>query len=156
MNNKYLGLHNLRITTDYKKKFKRVGRGESSGFGKTSGRGHKGQKSRKSGSVRFGFEGGQTSIIRRLPKRGFKSYKQDNLIIATINIDRVMEKFPVNSIITINKLREYKVIKGKNFIKIKFISGNKKMHPLSLDTNYISKSLKVHLEKIGGRVTFVK
>jgi ribosomal protein L15 len=78
------------------------------------------------------------------------------LIIKTINIDKIMMKFPINSIITINKLRKYKIIKGKASVKVKFINGHKKMHPLSLDTNYISKSLKLHLEEIGGKVIFVK
>ena len=56
---------------------KRVGRGIGSGFGKTAGRGHKGQKSRAGGSVAVGFEGGQMPIQRRLPKRGFKSLQKD-------------------------------------------------------------------------------
>ena len=73
--NKYLGLHNLEAPRGARKKHKRVGRGESSGMGKTSGRGHKGQKARKSGGVRPGFEGGSLTLARRLPKVGFSNKK---------------------------------------------------------------------------------
>ncbi|MDH4044820.1 MAG: 50S ribosomal protein L15 [Gemmatimonadota bacterium] len=68
---KTLGLHNLAAPRGATKTAKRKGRGPGSGLGKTAGRGHKGQRARKSGNVRPGFEGGQMPIIRRLPKRGF-------------------------------------------------------------------------------------
>jgi large subunit ribosomal protein L15 len=70
----FLGLHNLVAPIGATKNRKRLGRGESSGHGKTSGRGHKGQKARKSGNVRIGFEGGQNPLTRRIPKRGFSNY----------------------------------------------------------------------------------
>ncbi len=70
----FLGLHNLVAPIGATKNRKRLGRGESSGHGKTSGRGHKGQKARKSGNVRIGFEGGQNPFMRRVPKRGFSNY----------------------------------------------------------------------------------
>ena len=66
-----LGLHNLPKTPGASSQTKRKGRGPGSGLGKTAGRGHKGQRARKSGNVRPGFEGGQMPLIRRLPKRGF-------------------------------------------------------------------------------------
>ena len=66
-------LNTLKPGEGAKKARRRVGRGIGSGLGKTAGRGHKGQKARKSGHVRPGFEGGQMPIFRRLPKRGFKS-----------------------------------------------------------------------------------
>ncbi|HQJ07142.1 MAG TPA: 50S ribosomal protein L15, partial [Spirochaetota bacterium] len=64
----------LRPPKNSVKKRSRVGRGPGSGSGKTSGRGHRGQNSRKGGGVRLGFEGGQTPLYRRLPKRGFKNF----------------------------------------------------------------------------------
>jgi large subunit ribosomal protein L15 len=64
-------LHDLRPPKGARKNPKRVGRGEGSGLGKTSGKGHKGQRSRSGGGVRPGFEGGQMPLQRRLPKRGF-------------------------------------------------------------------------------------
>lgn len=66
-----LGLHNLAAPRGATKTPKRKGRGPGSGLGKTAGRGHKGQRARKSGNVRPGFEGGQMPLVRRLPKRGF-------------------------------------------------------------------------------------
>lgn len=66
-----IGLHNLRPAQDSSAVPKRKGRGPGSGTGKTAGRGHKGQRARKSGNVRPGFEGGQMPLVRRLPKRGF-------------------------------------------------------------------------------------
>jgi large subunit ribosomal protein L15 len=68
---KVLGLHNLRAPRGATKTAKRKGRGPGSGTGKTAGRGHKGQRARKSGNVRPGFEGGQMPLVRRVPKRGF-------------------------------------------------------------------------------------
>ncbi|MBU0629706.1 MAG: 50S ribosomal protein L15 [Candidatus Margulisbacteria bacterium] len=69
-----LNLSNLRPQTGSKKRKKRVGRGTSSGLGKTCGRGHKGQTSRSGGTKGSRFEGGQTPLYRRLPKRGFKNH----------------------------------------------------------------------------------
>jgi large subunit ribosomal protein L15 len=69
--NEKLGLHNLPAPAGAKKAPKRKGRGPGSGLGKTAGRGHKGQRSRASGNVRPGFEGGQMPLTRRVPKRGF-------------------------------------------------------------------------------------
>ncbi|HEX9580685.1 MAG TPA: 50S ribosomal protein L15 [Gemmatimonadales bacterium] len=66
-----IGLHNLRPSRGATAETKRKGRGPGSGTGKTAGRGHKGQRARKSGNVRPGFEGGQMPLVRRLPKRGF-------------------------------------------------------------------------------------
>ena len=68
-------LNTLKPGEGSKKKAKRVGRGIGSGLGKTAGKGHKGQKARKSGGVRFGFEGGQTPLYRRIPKFGFVNPK---------------------------------------------------------------------------------
>ena len=82
-------LHELKPAEGARKDKTRVGRGTGSGCGKTSGRGHKGQKSRSGGGVRPGFEGGQMPIYRRLPKRGFKNIWRKNYAevnVATLNI----------------------------------------------------------------------
>src|SRR5215207_1832078 len=68
-----MNLHNLQPRPGSKHRTKRLGCGESSGHGKTSGNGHKGQKARSGGSIRLGFEGGQMPLIRRMPKRGFNN-----------------------------------------------------------------------------------
>ena len=96
----YRGLHNLISVRNAHKKAKRVGRGESSGYGKTSGRGHKGQKSRKSGNVRIGFEGGQNPIVRRLPKVGFTNSRFKKKYTA-INLKIISLKFEKNSLIDV-------------------------------------------------------
>ena len=69
-----------------KVKRNRVGRGMASGNGKTSGRGHKGQKARSGGGVRRGFEGGQTPLYRRLPKRGLEDYQKEDLPISMLKL----------------------------------------------------------------------
>lgn len=82
-------LHELKPAQGARKDKTRVGRGTGSGCGKTSGRGHKGQKSRSGGGVRPGFEGGQMPIYRRLPKRGFKNVWRKNFAevnVATLNV----------------------------------------------------------------------
>jgi large subunit ribosomal protein L15 len=77
-----VGLHNLAKPRGTSSTPKRKGRGPGSGWGKTAGRGHKGQRARKSGNVRPGFEGGQMPLIRRLPKRGFiNPYKVDSQVV---------------------------------------------------------------------------
>ncbi len=82
-------IQDLRPAKGARKKSKRVGRGPGSGLGKTSGRGHKGQKSRSGGGVRPGFEGGQMPLQRRLPKRGFKNpFHKEYAILNIKDIDR--------------------------------------------------------------------
>lgn len=146
----YFGLHNLSVLNIFNKKKKRVGRGESSGWGKTSGRGHKGQKARKSGNTRFGFQGGQTSIIRRVPKRGFNSLKKRN--IKVLNTDIFIGKFPKNSNININILKMYKIIHLKKTLKVKFIQGTLTINPIVLSANFTSKSLRYSIKSVGGIV----
>ena len=93
-------LHNLKPNQGAKHRRKRVGNGESSGLGKTCGRGHKGQKSRSGGGVRPGFEGGQMPLHRRLPKRGFNNVQfQDK--VAIVNVGQLNEKFADLSLINI-------------------------------------------------------
>lgn len=94
---------------------KRVGRGIGSGFGKTSGRGHKGQKSRSGGKIRIGFEGGQTPLYRRLPKYGFVSYTSK--IVQEIRLSDLSKIF--ENVIDLNVLKKYNFV-GKNikFVKI--------------------------------------
>ncbi len=85
-----LGLHNLPAPKGATKAPKRKGRGRGTGLGKTSGRGHKGQRSRASGNVRPGFEGGQMPLIRRVPKRGFTNpFRVPNQVVNTRDLDSV-------------------------------------------------------------------
>ena len=83
-------LHNLRPATGAKRPRKRVGRGPGSGNGKTAGRGHKGQKSRSGYSRRYGFEGGQMPLVRRIPKRGFFNvFRVDYQVVNLRDLDRL-------------------------------------------------------------------
>ena len=85
-----LGLHNLPAPKGSTKATKRKGRGRGTGLGKTSGRGHKGQRSRASGNVRPGFEGGQMPLIRRVPKRGFTNpFRVPNQVVNLRDLEAV-------------------------------------------------------------------
>src|ERR1700688_3418644 len=83
-------LHNSKPRPGAKHRVKRLGCGESPGHGKTSGKGHKGQKARSGGSIRLGFEGGQMPLIRRLPKRGFNNaaFKREYAIVNLADLNR--------------------------------------------------------------------
>ena len=80
-------LHELRPAEGSRHTKKRIGRGTGSGNGKTAGKGHKGQNARSGGGVRLGFEGGQTPLYRRLPKRGFTNIKRKEYAI--VNLDKL-------------------------------------------------------------------
>lgn len=114
---------------------KRVGRGPSSGLGKTCGRGHKGQKARKSGNPRRGFEGGQMPMHRRLPKRGFRSL--DKKVYAVINLKDI-ERVSDVSDITPEVLIERRVVRElRDGIKL-------------LGTGEVTRALKVKLHAVSG------
>ena len=129
----------------------RVGRGIGSGKGKTSGRGHKGQKSRSGVAVKS-FEGGQMPLFRRLPKRGFNSFK--NLKIAKVNLDKIqtfLDKKTLKTSDTINveTLIKLKLI-NKNSKKLKILGKGEIKHKINIQADLISKSAIQKLEKIGG------
>lgn len=110
-------LHELSPAPGSTKTRKRVGRGNASGLGKTSGRGHKGQNARSGGGVRPGFEGGQTPLYRRLPKRGFTNapFKKD---LEEVNVSK-LNKFEAGTVVTPEMLVEAKIIKNvKDGVKI--------------------------------------
>ena len=105
-------LHNLKPNQGAKHRRKRVGNGESSGLGKTCGRGHKGQKSRSGGGVRPGFEGGQMPLHRRLPKRGFNNVQfQDK--VAIVNVGQLNEKFADDATVDEKALRAAGLVSGR-------------------------------------------
>ena len=82
---------------------KRVGRGTGSGMGKTSTRGHKGQNARSGGGVRPAFEGGQTPLFKRLPKRGFTNINRK--LFAVVNLGDINERFEAGSVVAVNTLK---------------------------------------------------
>src|SRR5947208_15940128 len=105
-----LRLHNLRPRPGARHRVKRLGCGESSGHGKTSGKGHKGQKTRAGGSLRLGFEGGQMPLIRRLPKRGFNNAAFHKRY-AIVNLSD-LAAFKSGAVVNAESLRAAKLIRG--------------------------------------------
>lgn len=125
----------------------RVGRGHGSGNGKTSGRGHKGQKARSGGGVRPGFEGGQTPISRRLPKRGFNNkfaIKYDVVNVEALNI------FEDGTLVTPDLLVEMRIVNGKNNGGIKVLGAGKLNKKLTVKADKFSASAKSAIEAAGG------
>ena len=136
---------------------KRLGRGIGSGKGKTSGRGHKGQKSRSGVAIKS-FEGGQMPLYRRLPKRGFKSIK--NKAIAIINLSRIQEivnnkKILPDIKINLQNLQKSKLINNK-YRKLKVLASGDIKKKFDVEVNFISQSAKEKIEKSGGKVTLIK
>ena len=126
----------------------RVGRGIGSGKGKTSGRGHKGQKSRSGVAIKS-FEGGQMPLYRRLPKRGFNPIK--NIKIGKINLGKIQyfidqKKLKVTDKICLDLLKKLKIIKNST-IKLKILGTGEIKEKINVETNFLSKSAKIKLEK---------
>ena len=135
----------------------RVGRGIGSGKGKTSGRGHKGQKSRSGVAIKS-FEGGQMPLYRRLPKRGFNPIKKNKT--GKINLGKIqyfVEQKSINNSDNINLefLKKLKVI-NKNFDKLKILGFGEIKQKINIEADFFSKSAKDKLEKIGATIQMSK
>ena len=145
------------LSSRWSKNKKRLGRGIGSTKGKTSGRGHKGQKSRSGVSIKS-FEGGQMPLYRRLPKRGFKNIK--NKKIALINLSKIQDiinkkKILLSSKINLQNLQKINVINNK-YRKLKLLGSGDLKNKFDVEVNFISKSAKEKIEKSGGKVTLIK
>jgi large subunit ribosomal protein L15 len=147
-----LGLHNLLAPDGARHKKKRLGRGRASGHGKTSGRGHKGQKKTKSGNVRPGFEGGQLPMSRRLPKRGFKNF-DFRVDYAAINLNRAGEKFPAGTTVDMAALVGVGLARPTD--RIKLLGTGDLPHKLSFKVHAVSAAAKAKVEAKGGTVEVV-
>jgi large subunit ribosomal protein L15 len=148
---------NLNSTNKIKVKKIRPGRGIGSGKGKTSGRGHKGQKSRRGVAIKS-FEGGQMPLYRRLPKRGFNSIKKND--VAKLNIGKIQlfidkKKIKANEKINLELLKKLKIVSGK-FNKIKILGSGDLKDKIDVEANFVSKSLKEKLDKTGSAVKILK
>ena len=148
---------NLNSTSIIKEKKIRPGRGIGSGKGKTSGRGHKGQKSRRGVAIKS-FEGGQMPLYRRLPKRGFNPIKKND--VAKLNIGKIQllidkKKIKANEKINLDLLKKRKLINGK-FSKIKILGSGNLKDKIDIEANFVSKSLKEKLDKTGSAVKILK
>jgi len=145
------------IVIKKRKKGKRLGRGIGSGKGKTSGRGHKGQKSRSGVAIKS-FEGGQMPLYRRLPKRGFKKYNRQK--IALLNLSKLQENFEKKNLasnvkLNLSLLKKSKLINNK-YNKFKLLGSGDIKIKFDAEVNYISKSAKEKIEKLGGKITIIK
>ena len=139
------------------KKKIRVGRGIGSGKGKTSSRGHKGQKSRSGVAIKS-FEGGQMPLYRRLTKRGFKSLNKNNTAILNLSkIQSIIEK-PRNEIknnLDLKILKEKKLI-NKKFSKLKILGTGEIKKNIEISAHFASKQALSKLEKVGGKISIIK
>ena len=124
----------------------RVGRGPGSGNGKTSGRGQKGQKARSGGGVRLGFEGGQTPLARRLPKRGFTNFNR--VEYAIVNVE-ALNQFEDGTEITAALLLDKRVIR-KELGGLKVLGNGELTKKLTVKATKFSQSAKEAIEKAGG------
>jgi large subunit ribosomal protein L15 len=147
-NQEFLGLHNLIAPRGARKSPKRLGRGEASGHGKTSGRGHKGQKARKSGNVRIGFEGGQNPLARRLPKRGFTSIHTK---ASVVNLKNLADRFEANAKIDPAALVSAGLVRNLNG-RVKILGLGEPKSGFHLHVHSISDSAREKIEKSGGKV----
>ena len=140
---------------NYKVKRKKIrpGRGIGSGKGKTSGRGHKGQKARSGVAIKS-FEGGQMPLYRRLPKRGFNPIKKNNIAILNLQqLQKYISKGKLNSksLINLSELKKNKILKGK-IDKIKLLGNGDIKDKINIEVDFISKSAKEKIEKNGSSI----
>jgi len=144
-----LKLHELKPAEGSTRSRKRVGRGDGSGLGNTSGRGHKGQKSRSGGGVRPGFEGGQMPMMRRLPKRGFTNiFKKEYTVI---NVSDLEEKFENGAEVSIESLYAAGLIK-KVKDGVKLLGDGEITKALTVKVNKVSKTAAEKIVAAGGKV----
>jgi len=150
---KVITLGDLKPFAGSKHREKRVGRGHGSGHGKTSCRGHKGQKARKSPDIAPWFEGGQTPIIRKLPKRGFKNpFKVEYVVV---NVKDLQKKFSANDVVDISALREKGLVRSKTK-PVKILGDGEISIPLLVRVHAVSRSAREKIEKAGGKVELIK
>ena len=147
-------LNNL---TKINKKKIRVGRGIGSGKGKTSSRGHKGQKSRSGVAIKS-FEGGQMPLYRRLPKRGFKSLNKN--ITAILNLSKIQNildksKNSIKNNLDLKILQENKFV-NKKFTKLKILGTGEIKKNLEISAHFASKQALSKIEKAGGKISILK
>lgn len=160
-----MNINELKPAVGAKRERKRIGRGHGSGWGKTAGKGHNGQKQRSGSYVSAGFEGGQMPLIRRIPKRGFSNnpFKQD---IVVLNIKDINDKFENGETVSLETLIEKKVLSNIRFIKdkmgnkiyssaLKLIGSADIDKSLTIKTTKISKTAQEKIEKAGGTVELV-
>ena len=148
---------NLNSTLSVKEKKIRPGRGIGSGKGKTSSRGHKGQKSRSGVAIKS-FEGGQMPLYRRLPKRGFKSLSKKK--IAVLNLSKIQNMIDkqtneIKNVLDLNMLKEKNLI-NKRYKKLKILGNGEIKKNIEISAHFASKQALNKVEKAGGKISILK
>jgi large subunit ribosomal protein L15 len=140
-------LHDLHPAPGAKRGRKRIGRGPGSGTGKTAGKGHKGQKSRSGYSRRYGFEGGQMPLVRRLPKRGFTNiFRVEFQVVNLRDLERV---FADGDTVSPESLTEKGLVRGgKRLVKV--LGDGELSKKLAVQVHKFSASARAGIEKAGG------
>ncbi|HTL55900.1 MAG TPA: 50S ribosomal protein L15 [Candidatus Limnocylindrales bacterium] len=146
-------LHDLKPRPGAKHRRKRLGQGESSGHGKTSGRGGKGQTARSGSSIRIGFEGGQMPLIRRIPKRGFNNARHTTRYLA-VNLE-VLNRFEEGSHIDEEILRKAGLANGRG-AGVKILGDGELTRKLTVSAHAFSASAKAKIEAKGGTCELIK
>lgn len=145
-------MHKLQPADGARTKAKRLGRGIGSGLGKTSGKGHKGQWARSGGGVRPGFEGGQITLARRLPKRGFNNYFKKEFTV--INIDK-LNAFDDGMTVDLKLLVEAGIVKKVEEYGLKVLGDGELTKKLTVRAAKFTQSAKEKIEKAGGKIEVV-
>ena len=140
-------MHNLGPAVKGKNR-NRVGRGIGSGNGKTAGKGHKGQKARTGGKIRRGFEGGQTPLYRRIPKRGFNNVF--SIEYATVNVSD-LERFENGTVVNMELLLNEGIVR-KPFAGLKVLGNGNLTHKLTVEAKKFSAVAKEKIEAVGGKI----
>jgi large subunit ribosomal protein L15 len=140
-------LHNLKPRPGAKHRRKRLGQGESSGHGKTSGRGGKGQTARSGSSIRIGFEGGQMPLIRRIPKRGFNNARHTTQYIP-VNLES-LNQFSDGARVDFESLRKAGLANGKA-AGVKILGTGELTRKLTVTAHAFSASARAKIEGKGG------
>jgi len=144
-------LHTISPAPGAVTKAKRLGRGIGSGLGKTSGKGHKGQRARSGGGVRPGFEGGQMPLTRRLPKRGFKNtmFKK---VYSTVNISVLNEMFEKGDVVNAEALLAKGILSKIEEYGVKILGNGEVTKALTVQAAKFSESAAKKIEEAGGKV----
>ncbi|MCQ4023061.1 MULTISPECIES: 50S ribosomal protein L15 [unclassified Ruminococcus] len=144
-------LHELSPVEGSKKNSKRIGRGHGSGWGKTAGKGHKGQKARSGGGVRPGFEGGQMPLQRRIPKRGFNNIFAKEIVAVNLS---ALNRFEDGAVVDTQALLNAGIVKNK-FDSIKILGNGSLTKKLEVKAAAFSASAKEKIEAAGGKAEVV-
>jgi large subunit ribosomal protein L15 len=146
-----MNLNELKYNEGARFTSKRIGRGHGSGNGKTAGKGHKGQNARSGGGVAIGFEGGQTPIYKRIPKRGFTNFTRKEYTI--VNVE-ALNRFENGTVVTPELLQEVGLV-TKMLNGVKILGNGTLEKTLTVKCHKVSKTAQAAIEKVGGKVEVI-